>query len=398
MTSHINRFISFLIFFAAACTAAAQENTDTVLSLVGKNNTELKTLKKQTEADKYGYRAESALDDPEIGFDYLWGSPADIGRRKDFSVTQTLDLAVLFGAKGKLRASRSELADMRYNVERQRILLEDKKLCINLTYCNILEKELSRRMEAAEKADSSCSEAFRKGEISARESNEARMALLSIRGAYNRNAVEKASYLTDLKRLNGGEEIQFGACGFADAAILPDDFDLWYDGQAEKSPALAYVRQNVKVKEQEMKTVRMSNAPKITAGYMSELVTGENFRGLTVGLSVPLWSVRSSTRQADASYDAAILQQQDAVNQYYSEMSRRYARALGLQDIAGDYRQSLEVARDSEEMIRLRHSAGDISLIETLTEMKLVYDTADEYYAAERDYRLALAELLAWEL
>lgn len=395
---NINRLITIIsatLSISAGSAAYAQEGIGEALSLVEKNNMELKALRMQTEADKYGYKAEASLDNPEVGFDYLWGSPADIGRRKDFSVTQSLDLAVLSGVKGRLRSSRSALADMRYAVERQRILLEAKKLCISLTYCNALEKELAARLRYAEEADSSLAVAFRSGEVSARESNEAHLALLSARSAYGRNAIERESCLSGLRRLNAGEDVPFTDDAFARVETLPEDFEAWYGAQAGQSPVLAYIGQAVKVEEQEMKTSKMSNAPHITAGYMSELVAGEDFRGLTIGLSIPLWSVRSSVRQANASYKAAAARQQDAAAQYYSEMGRLYAEALGLQRIAEDYRNSLDTARNSGSLIRQRYHAGDISLIDYISEMRLYYDTLYDSLAAERDLRLALAELQA---
>ena len=76
-------------------------------------------------------------------------------------------------------------------------------------------------------------------------------------------------------------------------------------------------------------------------------------------------------------------------------MSRLYAEALGLQRIAGDYRRSMQLARESGELIRQRYAAGDISLIDYISEMRLYYDTLYESLAAERDFRLALAELQA---
>lgn len=388
--------ISILLLSISASSAAyAQESIGSALSLVERNNMELKALRMQTEADKYGYKAEAALDNPEVGLGYLWGSPADIGRRKDFSVTQSLDLAVLAGTKGRLRSARSELADLRYAVERQRILLEAKKLCISLIYCNALDRELAARLRDAEKADSSLAASLLAGEVSSRVSNEAHLALLSARSAYGRNSLEREACLSGLRRLNGGEDLRITADTFPEPEPLPEEFEAWYLTRAGQSPVLSYIGQTAKVKEQEMKVSKMSNAPHITAGYMSELVAGENFRGLTIGLSIPLWSVRSSVRQAGASCKAAELRKQDASDRYYSEMSRLYAEALGLQRIAVDYRHSMQLARESGELIRRRYSAGDISLIDYISEMRLYYDVLSESLAAERDFRLALAELQA---
>ena len=103
--------LSLVAASASAVPASAQEKVSDILSMIEQNNTELQALRKRAESEQYGYKAERALDAPEIGFDYLWGSPADIGTRKDVSVSQSVDLAALTGARGKLATSKTALSD-----------------------------------------------------------------------------------------------------------------------------------------------------------------------------------------------------------------------------------------------------------------------------------------------
>ena len=94
-------FSGIVLTAFSAMTASAQDEVGGILTCIEQNNRELSALRSRIEADKYGYKAEKALEDPEFGFDYLWGNP-DQGNRKDFSITQTLDLSLLFVSKGKL--------------------------------------------------------------------------------------------------------------------------------------------------------------------------------------------------------------------------------------------------------------------------------------------------------
>ena len=111
--------LSLVAASASAVPASAQEKVSDILSMIEQNNTELQALRKRAESEQYGYKAERALDAPEIGFDYLWSSPADIGTRKDVSVTQSVDLAALTGARGKLATSKTALSDAQYRIDRQ---------------------------------------------------------------------------------------------------------------------------------------------------------------------------------------------------------------------------------------------------------------------------------------
>lgn len=138
-----NAALSAIAFVSMTLVSWAQNSAEVVLASVEKNNPELQALRKRTESEKYGFKAERMVEAPEVGFDYLWGSPADIGTRKDISVTQSIDIATISGTKGKIAKSESELSDMQFNVRRQEILLQAKLLYINIIYCNAVGANLS---------------------------------------------------------------------------------------------------------------------------------------------------------------------------------------------------------------------------------------------------------------
>lgn len=390
--------LSLVAALAAAVPASAQERVSDILSMIEQNNTELQALRKRAESEQYGYKAERALDAPEIGFDYLWSSPADIGTRKDVSVTQSVDLAALTGARGKLATSKTALSDAQYRIDRQRVLLEAKSLYINVVYCNALASELSERIARSEKIEAAYRDMQLRGETDMIEVNKAHLAYVAQKNALARNEIERASLLADLQRLNGGEAVEVNALVYEENVILPADFRVWYDEMSQRSPELDYMRKNVEVNASEARSAKMSNYPTLTAGYMAELVKGSNFRGLTFGLAIPLWSVRSKVRQANSSYEASKLEERDAASQMYSSLRGLYEKAKGLQEISSTLSESLAVSTEAMALTEHRLQAGDISLIDNIMEFSLYYSLEDEALEAVRDYNLSIAELYAWEL
>lgn len=390
--------VALSLVAASAVPASAQEKVSDILSMIEQNNTELQALRKRAESEQYGYKAERALDAPEIGFDYLWSSPADIGTRKDVSVTQSVDLASLTGARGKLATSKTALSDAQYRIDRQRVLLEAKSLYINIVYCNALASELSERIARSEKIEAAYRDMQLRGETDMIEVNKAHLAYVAQKNALARNEIERASLLADLQRLNGGEAVEVNALVCDENVMLPADFRIWYDEMSQRSPELDYMRKNVEVNASEARTAKMSNYPTLTAGYMAELVKGSNFRGLTLGLSIPLWSVRSKVRQANSSYEASKLEERDAANQLYSSLRGLYEKAKGLQEISSTLSESLAVSTEAMALTEHRLQAGEISLIDNIIEFSLYYSLEDEALEAARDYNLSLAELYAWEL
>ena len=394
----INKLLIVCLAVAMSVPGFAQENAGTVLSQIEKNNTALQALRKRTEADQYGYKAERALDAPEVGFDYLWSSPADVGTRKDISVTQSIDVAALAGARGKLADSRTELSDIQYNIERQKILLEAKQLYIRIVYCNAVNAELSSRIARSEQIEAAYRDMQARGETDMIEVNKAHLSYLSQKNALARNMVERESLLSELQGLNGGEPVEVNASVISTDEVLPADFGAWYAEASQQIPELAYMKKNVDVNAAEARTAKMANYPSLTAGYMAELVKGSNFRGLTLGLSIPIWSVRSKVRQANASCEAAKLEERDAVTKTYNSFKALYDRAKGLQEISAELSSSLAVSTEAMALTEHKLKAGDISLIDNIMELSLYYSLADEVLATSCDYALALAELYAWNL
>lgn len=394
----INKLLIVCLTVAMSVPGFAQENAGTVLSQIEKNNTALQALRKRTEADQYGYKAERALEAPEVGFDYLWSSPADVGTRKDISVTQSIDVAALAGARGKLADSRTELSDIQYNIERQKILLEAKQLYIRIVYCNAVNAELSSRIARSEQIEAAYRDMQARGETDMIEVNKAHLAYLSQKNALSRNLVERESLLSELQGLNGGEPVEVNASVISTDEVLPADFGAWYAEASQQIPELAYMKKNVDVNAAEARTAKMANYPSLTAGYMAELVKGSNFRGLTLGLSIPIWSVRSKVRQANASCEAAKLEERDAETRTYNSFKALYDRAKGLQEISAELSSSLAVSTEAMALTEHKLKAGDISLIDNIMELSLYYSLADEVLATSCDYALALAELYAWNL
>lgn len=394
----INKLLIVCLTVAMSVPGFAQENAGTVLSQIEKNNTALQALRKRTEADQYGYKAERALDAPEVGFDYLWSSPADVGTRKDISVTQSIDVAALAGARGKLADSRTELSDIQYKIERQKILLEAKQLYIRIVYCNAVNAELSSRIARSEQIEAAYRDMQARGETDMIEVNKAHLAYLSQKNALSRNMVERESLLSELQGLNGGEPVEVNASVISTDEVLPADFGAWYAEASQQIPELAYMKKNVDVNAAEARTAKMANYPSLTAGYMAELVKGSNFRGLTLGLSIPIWSVRSKVRRANASCEAAKLEKRDAETKTYNSFKALYDRAKGLQEISAELSSSLAVSTEAMALTEHKLKAGDISLIDNIMELSLYYSLADEVLATSCDYALALAELYAWNL
>ena len=385
-----------ILAILASTSLFAQNNMSSVLSSIEENNTTLKALRESAEADKLENRTGLTLSNPEVGFNYLWGNPGNIGNRTDFSVTQTFDIPTITGMKSRVANEKNNLIEWQYKADRMNILLEAKQYCIELIYYNALKKELDLRLQHAETIAEGYKQRMDRGDANILEYNKVRLNLSTIQGEMSKIDVERNALIEQLKRLNGGNEVRLDDYQFGNVE-LPLNFGDWYVQAEQNNPVLAYVKQEIEVSKRQVSLSKAMGLPTFSAGYMSEKVVGQRYQGISVGVSIPLWENKNRVRQAKAAVRAAESREADSKQQFYGQLQILYSRTFGLKATAESYRKSMETA-NSTDLLKKALDAGEISLLEYILEIGLYYDTVNQALEAERDYQKTYAELSAVQL
>lgn len=388
--------IIIIVALLASMSLAAQENISSILFSIEENNTKLKALKGEMKAQKLGNKTGIYLSDPDVAFGYLWGTPSNIGTRKDFSVTQTFDIPTITGMKSRLANNKNQLVELQYASERINLLLEAKQYAIDLIYYNGLKKELEIRLRHAQTIADAYKQRLDRGDASILEYNKVQLNLSTVQGEMSRVEVERNTLLSELKRLNGGIEILLEENNYGPAS-LPADFEEWYLSAEQKNPLLQYVKQQIEVSRKEVKLNKAMRFPKFSAGYSLEKTLGQKYQGANIGISIPLWENKNRVKQAKAGVIAAQTREQESKQQFYNRLQNLYMRANGLQQTAAGYRKSLQSLNNTDLLMKAL-DVGEINLLNYIVEIGLYYDTVNQTLAAERDFEKALADLSAVEL
>lgn len=388
--------IIIIVELLASMSLAAQENISSILFSIEENNTKLKALKEEMKAQKLGNKTGIYLSDPDVAFGYLWGTPSNIGTRKDFSVTQTFDIPTITGMKSRLANNKNQLVELQYASERINLLLEAKQYAIDLIYYNGLKKELEIRLRHAQTIADAYKQRLDRGDASILEYNKVQLNLSTVQGEMSRVEVERNTLLSELKRLNGGIEILLEENNYSPAS-LPADFEEWYLSAEQKNPLLQYVKHQIEVSRKEVKLNKAMRFPKFSAGYSLEKTLGQKYQGANIGISIPLWENKNRVKQAKAGVIAAQTREQESKQQFYNRLQNLYMRANGLQQTAAGYRKSLQSLNNTDLLMKAL-DVGEINLLNYIVEIGLYYDTVNQTLAAERDFEKALADLSAVEL
>ncbi len=392
----MKHILLIVIAVQASICSFGQSTVKNVLREIEKNNPGLKAAAAEVEAERLAGKAETILANPEVEFNYLWGAE-NIGGRHDLRVSQAFDIPTLTGMKAGKAERIGELASLKYKNERQTVLLEAKNACIDLIYCNAILSELKTHLTQSNTLVSSYEKRMKAGESTVLDLNKARIHLTAVQGEANRTEVERQTLLSTLRSLNGGKEIDFEALSYDLEDSIPGDFETWFVDASQRSPLLAYVRKQVELEDRQLAIDKASRLPELAVGYMSEIRTQEKFRGVTVGVNIPLWSAGNKIRQSRARLTAAKERRNAAEQEFLFDLRNQYAKAYSMKENSEMMRISLKDT-DSREFLLSALSKGEISMIDYLVEIDLYYEALEATLEAERDYRHALASLTAYSL
>lgn len=368
----------------------SQNPIESILKEIEKNNTTLSALQKRAEAEQIGNKTNIYLQNPEVEFDYLWGNDI-IGNEKYFSATQSFDFPTAYKYKKEISNIKNEQVELEYQKQRKDLLLEARLTAYDLVYTNAMISELSKRLYHAQSIAISYKTKLDAGETNILEYNKAQLNLLNLSKEMESLKIEREALLGELARLNVGIPIEFTASEFPSTTI-PVDFEQWYALAEQRNPLLNWLKKEMEASEKQVSLNRALSLPELKTGYMSENVTGQEFQGITLGLSIPLWENKNKVKYARANAVAIEKTATDQKIQFYNRLKLLHAKAIGLQNNANDYKSKLQNF-DSSELLKKALDKGEITLIDYILELSIYYESVNKLLRSELEMNKTLAEL-----
>ena len=372
-----------------------QASIDKILTEVEKNNTTLFAFRKTIDARNTGNKTHIFLQNPEIGFSYLWGNPADIRNRVDFSLIQSFDFPTAYGYRKQISNLRNEQAELEYQKQLRDILLKTKLICFDLIYTNGLRNEYARRLSHAENIAESYNAGFDLGEINILDLNKAKLNLLNSEKELESINIQRKLLLSELAALNGGQVIDMTDTVFETISV-PADFELWYLTAEKSNPVLEWLKKEVDITHKQVQLSRAGSLPEFQTGYMSETIVNQQFRGITAGISIPLWENKNKVKYAMANSIASESIAGDNKLQFYNHLKAVHSKAIALHENVNDFRQNLR-SLDNTHLLKKALDKGEISLINYMIELSIYYQSLNRLLELERDLNKTVAELKQYE-
>lgn len=293
----MNKSLAIILFILATTVLQAQHRYQELLEAIDANNPTLKAMRAQTEADRMAVGVGQIIEDPEVELGYFKGSPAEVGQRWDFSVTQQLELPSVYIHKRRLYEIQRQSATLQYEVVRAQLFYEAQLLCAEWIYCSAVQRLYGERVATATEVAELYQKRFAEGDCNVIDCNRAQLYLVELQTKLADAELHTHELLLTLQMLTNSEHLVLNGEGYP-SWQLADSFEAWYEIAEQRNSTLRYLTNQVDEKQQEVSLNATQWLPKLHVGYASESVAGEAFSGVVAGMSLPLWNNRNSVRQA----------------------------------------------------------------------------------------------------
>lgn len=375
----------------------AQSGLETVLTDISKNNKTLQTQSKYWEAQKLQYNTGNTLYDPTVSYDFMRGTPNAIaGNQTDITVTQRFDFPTVYGKKKNLANEKSKQADFYITANRQEILLEAKKICIELVYRNKLQERIIERKAKTEKFLTDFQTKLNKGEGNILDVNKAKLQLIEINKDYQLNISTINQLNQRLTELNGGIELVFNENAYPE--YLPVlSFEELEATIENNDPIKKYLEQHTVIAQKQIEVSKALTLPKFEAGYHYQGILGQNFHGARIGVSIPLWENKNRVKQSQAELSVTEVQLNEHKTEHFYNIKQLYEKYTNLQKILAEYQTVLSTI-NSIQLLDKALKFGEITTIQYFLEASYFYTATNNYLQAEKEYNEVIAELYRYQL
>lgn len=392
----MKRIIVTLNIVLMALYASAQLPYQSVVNAIESFSPLFEVLENQKEAGQLSAMSESLFQDPEVEFGYYGGSPSEVGNRWDLSVMQPVELPKAIKTRNRIRHLLSEEAEVDFRICRAELLKEVMTTCNDIVYYRQCVDFYTRCVSRAQQLSDVYKKRMEAGDCSILEYNRVMMDLADLQNKLNLAKVDADMSMDNLRILNGGKPIEFDQSHF-DEVVLPSNIDSFVEDCLNNGYLNAKYSMQFQQANARLDLAIAECMPKFQVGYKSENTVGETFRGVAVGVTLPIWSRKNTVKHANSEIRATMNESTARMDELSNRIKSIYFKANSLQ-------QTLQTLRDIynqydvEELLLKAFNAGELSLESYLQQVEFYHDSRMTIIEIERELNDLNVELQSAKL
>lgn len=387
--------ITLLCAASIATTGYAQRSIDEILRQIESASPEMQAQRELTSALKTEAKTGKYLSNPTVEMENLWGG-AERAYNAELTVAQAFDFPTAYASRNKIARMQSSLYDNQQAAFRQQFLLDAELLCIDIIHLTRLDELYRQRLDRAVQMNDVYRKKLESGGASALEYNKTKLELIDAQTQFDMNAAELQAKRRQLGTLTGNPDDTFADLQYPQRETLTD-FEQISRNYLEENPQLERLKNEIDINERTVALNRGLSLPQFEVGYRHDFGAEGRYKGFLFGMSIPLFENKNTVKAAKARVASSNVQLESTRRNLTSEVRRLYDQTLSLQQSI-EAIQELTSNQQALETLDKALEAGQINIIDYLTESGVILQSNERLFQLERDYHAAAAQLFRYEL
>lgn len=386
---------AFLFLFGLASQTKAQDSYAVLIHAIDSSNMALNAYRKGMEAEKMLNRTGLTPSDPQIGVNYIRPIRYTRNRLMDYNISQSIAFPTVYGYKKQASAKQNEIVDSDYRIFRADLINRAINLYLDWVYYHQLGEVLKQQMEYAEGIALSFQKTFEAGGADILDRNKAQINAVNVQKEYELNVIEKNTAYLELLRYRQGQPFANLSEDFP--AIDEDVVAVFFQDNSfvSNSAELKSLEQEIGLGEAQERLARAQALPQFNVGYMWGQEFEADFRGVSFGMSIPLWQQKNTKKYARLNTQALKEKQENAASQYALQIKLLQDRASQLYKVMNELERTISQTRGLA-LLKKALDLKEITIVEYLVEQSMYFDLTKKYLDTTRKFHATVAELNRW--
>lgn len=387
--------ITLLCAASIATSGYAQRSIDEILRQIESASPEMQAQRELTSALKTEAKTGKYLSNPTVEMENLWGG-AERAYNAELTVAQAFDFPTAYASRNKIARMQSSLYDNQQAAFRQQFLLDAELLCIDIIHLTRLDELYRQRLDRAVQMNDVYRKKMESGGANMMEYNKTNIELIDAQTQFDMNTAELQAKRRQLGTLTGNPDDTFADLQYP-SRETSSPFEQISQGYLDGNPQIESLKNEVDINQRTVTLNRALSLPQFEVGYRHNFGVEGRYKGFLVGLSVPLFERKNTVKAAKARVSSSNVQLESTRRNLTSEVRRLYDQTLSLQRSIDATRELISNLKALETLDKAL-DAGQINIIDYLTESAVILQSKERLYQLERDYQAAAAQLFRYEL
>lgn len=366
---------------------------DSALKEVELNNPSIKSGLLWKEVKQAEAKTDITPENPFVSAGWFPAEQNGAGMKKTWGISQSFDFPTVYFQKVKKSNTSKEIAEMEFKMFRQEVLLEAKLTITELLFEKQLNLKLKERVFQTEQVVGWFKKRLETGDGSMLDYNNAKVRLLEINDRLTISNSKIDALSQRLMSLNGGKSLVINdSTSFALAINDSIITDI-----KQNDPRFLLLALNNKQSLENLSLARNQWLPNFEIGYESEETKAETFRGVKIGLAIPLWRNAGKVKAAKISKMATETESISVEEQLTSETQQILIETQNILKRFQNLKSYLGID-NSYKLLRKSLEAGNISAIIFFNEIEYLFGLNEKLIEAEKDFAIGIAKLERYKL